>query len=228
MFPTAFPFCCRWYQRVRQRETDFTLSKLHLSFVHLFSAYLSLLFIYPSRRRIKEQYGKTKEIARMFSFKETFLRVSALTCLPSDFNFAVCFFVFKHISLWHKHSLCSFQCQEGKSGAWIDCVKVQLQGEADGRENVGRDFLSVQPPVHLLFISICLCLDSKTASCMSLSAAKCQKFDWVWHPCYPSLLQEEIVFSYTESGLCSVVFIAYILHIVVHGCVEDFCDRFIM
>lgn len=42
---------------------------------------------------------------------------------------------------------------------------------------LGEIFLSVQPPVHLLFISICLCLDSKIASCMSLSAAKCQKFD---------------------------------------------------
>lgn len=85
MFPTAFPYCCRWYQRARQKETDFTFSKLHLSFFHLFSAYLLLLFRPPSRRKIKEQYGKTKEITRMFYFKETFFKTLCFQMLPFRF-----------------------------------------------------------------------------------------------------------------------------------------------
>lgn len=98
--PTAPHYCCRGCCRVGQKETHFTASKLHLSFFHLFSAYLSMLFRPLFKGQIKEWYGKTKETEECFVLRKSFSRVSALKRLPSDFHFVVLgFCVFKHIPL---------------------------------------------------------------------------------------------------------------------------------
>lgn len=96
--PTAPPYYCWGYWRVGQKETHFTVSKLHLSFFHLFSAYLSMFFRPPFKGQIKEQHGKTKETQERFTLKKSVSGMSALKCLPSDFHFVVLVFrVFKHI-----------------------------------------------------------------------------------------------------------------------------------
>lgn len=78
----------------------FTVSELHLSFCHLFSAYLSMFFRPSFKGQIKEQHGKTKETQECFILKKPFSRVLALKCLPSNFHFVVLgFCVFKHTPL---------------------------------------------------------------------------------------------------------------------------------
>lgn len=74
-FPTAFPYCCKWcHCLVRQKETDLSFFKA-ASF--LLSSVLCLspaVVQTPSRRKIKEQYGKIKETTRVFIFKDDFLK----------------------------------------------------------------------------------------------------------------------------------------------------------